>query len=88
MSDYTHLSDSRPVAAKPYRCRLCGLIIPTGETHLARRGVFEGAAFTDRMHLECNQATLDNGWTDEEWGYLDEQEFRRELIEWKKARAK
>jgi len=87
VSGYTHLNDSWPVARKPHKCRLCGLSIEKGEKHLARRGAFEGTLFTDRMHSDCNQVTVDHNWHEEEWEYLDVQEFNRELKEWKEKKG-
>jgi hypothetical protein len=83
---YAHLNDTTPVARKDHRCLLCGLQIAKGEKHLARRAVFEGEIGTDRMHLECHQVTLDNGWTNDDWENQDEQYFRMELQEWREAK--
>lgn len=74
---YEHLNDTNPKARKNYRCVLCGLVIAKGELHVARRGVFDGEAFTQRMHTDCETVTQD--WLAEDWeNRSDELEFRQE----------
>ena len=87
MSDWVHFNDTRPKARKRYRCELCGFPIEPGTIHLARRGVWEGRLFTGRMHLDCEQMTRDDNWSDDDWENRDEQEFREELATWKEARG-
>jgi hypothetical protein len=73
---WTHLNDTRPKARKKYTCHLCGLPVPVGQVHVARRGVSEGAPVTVRMHADCEEVT--HGWRDYEWETFDEWDFREE----------
>lgn len=73
---WTHLSDTTPKARKDYRCYLCGLPIPKGTVHDARRGIDDDGALTCRMHLDCVKLTA--GWREDEWECHDEQEFRND----------
>jgi len=70
------LNDTTPKARKEHRCELCGLPISVGQEHVARRGVFEGEAVTQRMHTDCEAVT--HGWREDDWENRDEHEFLEE----------
>ena len=74
---WTYLGDTTPKARKPHTCFLCERRIETGEIHVARRGVYDGAMGTFRMHSTCHEVTKE--WGPNEWEYTDPDSFREYL---------
>jgi hypothetical protein len=74
---WTHLSDTRPRARKPYRCYLCARTIPAGDVHVCRTGRDEDGVSTARMHVACEARTRD--WGEDEWECHDPAEFREAM---------
>jgi hypothetical protein len=70
---WTFLSESTPKARKDHSCILCDQAIPTGATHVARRGIDHDGPVTIRMHTECEAET--KGWDDGDWESNDPGEF-------------
>jgi len=62
---WIHLSDTLPKARKQYRCELCGVEIPKGMEHVARRGIGDDGPITFRMHKPCEVVTRD--WDESDW---------------------
>ncbi len=56
---YAHLGTDTRKARRGYHCVWCGEPIHPGETHLYRRGVFEGEFQADRWHPECEHASAE-----------------------------
>lgn len=61
-------SESEPVARKDHRCHWCGEAIPKGARYWLWRGVFDHAAQTTKMHLECRRAASES--SDLDTGFL------------------
>jgi len=76
---WTWFNDTKPKARKKYGCDLCGRKIQIGEKHIARRGADNGEAFTNRMHLDCEDVTRKNSWDESDWECCDINEFLKEL---------
>lgn len=75
---WTHFEDTRPKAAKDYRCTLCDLPIPKGDAHILRVGADEDGIIRSRMHIACEFLT--KKWEEWEWECHDPSDFRDWMI--------
>lgn len=74
---WTHLSETRPKARKPYRCELCDLPIEIGTVHVKRVGISEGYMVSFRMHVACEAVT--HNWTENDWECYEPEDVLEEL---------
>lgn len=54
-----NLDQSKPKARKDHLCLWCGQTIPKGEIYSRWVNVFEGDFNCNKMHLECDEACLE-----------------------------
>lgn len=73
---YTQLSNAHRKAHKQYQCIWCGELIPLHSIYHWKTGIYDGDFQTQRKHLECERATKEFDWHNNDY-YFEEFEFYR-----------
>lgn len=65
-----------PVAAKQYKCSLCGLKIEKGEKYAYRAAKYDGYFFTEYLHFDCRAVISEYG------SEVDSEYNQDDIAEW------